>query len=219
MTSLSRNAPLVTASLIALSIALAAAAGCCDPPPLVHPSDQAIGRTADEQDRAAVEIRVVCVGEQVSIGVGSGVQVSDTGVLTASHVVLCPGEASVIVKIDGGFMPAIVRAVDYEADIALLYLLMPVPSTRVALGHRPLVGERVCLVTAMPSRARGCGRVDSLEALPGDVRHDVLTEAGNSGSGVYDASGRLVGVVTHRAQKTVGGLFSSLEDRAWMVRR
>ena len=207
------------------ALLLAAAMGNCGcrtgTPAVAAPDPVALGRTPDEQAKAAVEIRMVCVGMgTVRIGLGSGVQVSADGVITAAHVIECAGESSIVVKAAGSWNLALIRLVDFEADVAALQLLLEVPSTRATLGHRPQVGDGVCLVVVVPKPARRCGTVNTLEEGDSD-RHDVFTEAGNSGSGVYDSTGRLVGIVTRRQplEKGPGGLFMTLEDRPWMVRR
>ena len=86
------------------------------------------------------------------------------------------------------------------------------------VGERPAIGAEVCLVPVVPARGPQCGKVDSFDSIPGDVFHQATTKPGNSGSGVYDADGRLVGIVTHyRRPPAQGGAFSSLADRRWLL--
>lgn len=74
----------------------------------------------------------------------------------------------------------------------------------IPIGNSPQVGDTVCSVTGFPLRERKCGVVGT--ALPTHARYEWMTppgyfitsgggKPGNSGSGVVDAAGRLVGVL------------------------
>lgn len=215
-------------ALLSLTALALAGPGCCtsESPPVAPVAGD--GRSPAAQARAAAEVHHACVSEdgRVSLGFGSGVLVDETLVLTAGHVVKCDAkESAIIVKFPEpvGDRAARVSVVDHDGDIAVLTLEEAVKLAPAKVGRRPRVDQRICLVTGIPSRERRCGDVQRWEEPPGDTRHDAVTEPGNSGSGVYDGAGRLVGIVTHyvtcRNGQICGGLFTALEGRPWAVAR
>lgn len=198
--------------------------GCCR---TVRPAVPRGGdaRTPAEQDAAAAEVHAVCVtpDSKIRINLGSAVLISETTALTAAHVIQCDGVPAVVLKFSGGERKASVTLVDVRGDIARLTLTEPLTSPGPArFGPTPPVDARVCLATAIPSRGRSCGEIGSYDDPPGDANHDAITEPGNSGSGVYDASGRLVGIVTHFRKcsngQYCGGAYTTLAGRVWAVR-
>lgn len=216
------------AALYAASLTLLVllAPGCCGTGlrPAMPSSGEA--RTPVEQDIAAVIVVGACLTPEgrVTSSFGSGVLISDHAALTAAHVVTCPAEAAtgVIVKFPGSEQHARVLVLDLEGDVARLDLEKPVAVAPARIGPRPELDDRVCVVASVPERGRRCGSVELLREPPGDVKHNAITMPGNSGSGVYDASGRLVGIVTHYAKlpngQFYGGAFTSLEGRPWVLR-
>lgn len=135
-----------------------------------------------------------------SMGFGTGVVIGDDYILTARHVVKnCIKDGGLILvtafgtEFDG---IAMVVAEDKDADIARLY----VPGIRgpyVEIGPRPIAGDIVCFTPAFPNRHRVCGEVFSEAGDVGDeIRFSGIPQPGNSGSGLYDRRGRLVGIVT-----------------------
>lgn len=214
----SRSPGLLFASLTAFGLAVASVAGCCDAPAPVYPRSTEVGRSLAEQSAATADITVACLSPEVQIKGGSGVLVNPKKVITASHVVRCAGPTGIYLEFPGGAeSQAIVSAIDFEGDIAVLILKTSVQlGPNAIIGPRPADRDRVCMVTGAPRRNLKCGLVTGFEEPPGDVRHNILTEPGNSGSGVYDGDGRLVGIVTHYTPS--GGLFTALEGRPWSAR-
>lgn len=101
--------------------------------------------------------------------------------------------------------------------------LLRVPNTnylrpRAITAPPPEVGQWVCLVPAVPRPDRRCGR---RVHDPERIRHTAITQPGNSGSGVYDDRGRLIGIVTHLTKCTngqiCGGIATSLHSRLWLL--
>jgi S1-C subfamily serine protease len=192
---------------MAIVVTLSLLAMCCAARPNV--------RTIEEEHAASVRIVAVCAN---GMGYGSGVILTPHTVLTAHHVVdgdgcvfiaYVPGDA------DTGYLMA-VNHVFKDRDVAELFTVSPLPYTPIEFGPTPQPGETACVVSAFPGWLRRCGDVQYFrDAPPGDVAIDVVVEPGNSGSGVYDARGRLVGITTHlrscRNGQWCGGKFSSLE--------
>lgn len=155
-------------------------------------------RTVVEEYDSSVEVSVFCLeGEKQ----GSGVLFGADQALTAAHVVRCATSELplliVLVKRDGTQTIATVAELDAGADLARLDAL-GLESAQIRVGPVPIAGQDVCIVSAVPRRMRRCGEVQlGVQTAPGDYLHDAVTEPGNSGSGVYDRAGRLVGIVTH----------------------
>lgn len=183
-----------------------------------------VSRTVAEQQRAAVRVNRVCVTpEGVSLSMGSGVLIDRRYVLTANHVVECQGAAAITVSLRDGFtMKAVVDRMSAIDDIARLDLRVEIDATPTVIGPRPRLGEQVCVASAVPYRAWRCGLVEDLDDAPGDIDHTGIVEPGNSGSGVYDDRGRLVGITTHFRTcmngQICGGSATSLGSRRWIAR-
>jgi S1-C subfamily serine protease len=219
----------VVAALVIATCSCARPAPARPQPPIRAPS------TIGEQLSRSVSIEVACFGgdvmSQVTVSghAGTGVIVDQGHVMTAHHVAACEdGDAPMIHVVDlaGARRRAWLDREDPEHDLARLRVDVPFFGVRPALvGPRPGLGEQICAATAWPVRIRPCGMVVGLVArqLPGntgrefvsiDVEHTALTIAGNSGSGVWDAAGRLVCIVTHSRGSALGGHCSSLAGRA-----
>jgi S1-C subfamily serine protease len=168
-----------------------------------------------ERERAAVRVDMACSVAGIpgwedephyddwTIGhIGSGVVLDERHVLTAAHVVRCPTIPGVMLTtFDGRHIQAVVTHEDQAADVAVLELatadrlhldVAPPARARVAIG------DAVCAETSDPARQTYCGVV---EYVGDDVARAAFTAIrGNSGAPVYDAQGRLVGLVTKAAK-------------------
>ena len=155
-------------------------------------------RRPSAQNAAAVPIHVMCAdGGAVSSWAGSGTAVGPDRVLTAWHVADC--DAGAVIVMGPGDTPAIaqVRVSLPALDVALLEVIdgsKPWDGWKFPAIGDVESGDQLCLAVALPSPARRCGHVDRVSAY--EIRHDVFTEPGNSGSGAYNAAGELVGVVS-----------------------
>jgi len=173
-------------------------------------------RTVAQQLDSAVAIFVSC--ESGRFGFGSGVIVGPNKVMTAAHVVKCPGRY--LVMVDGLESETIYEGKkaysDSRTDLALLETVERLPYTPVSI-HTVSPGKRVCTVPMAPRADRRCGESSLRSRLPGNLRHDIITEPGNSGSGVYDMGGHLVGIVTHyttcKNGQLCGGAMTTLSGR------
>lgn len=164
------------------------------------------GRTAYQMHYSTVTLRVTCPG---GLGAGSGVVVARDRVLTAAHVVRCrpvPGlnltHDPIKVEVSGegdDWVPARVVRYDETPDLAVVEADVGKYHTDVVYGPRPNMGDQACASTgAFPGHAIKCGVVQPSSkpaGTIGDIGIYTTIEYGNSGSGVYDYHGRLVGIV------------------------
>lgn len=160
------------------------------------------GRTPEQQLDAAVRIERECP----AAAIGSGVTVAAGRVITARHVIACPyprvGAVAYVVDSAGMRYPASLLWQDAARDLA--ELAVDVPAARpAAYAHPPDPGSIVCRVSAAPQLERVCGTVVGRAPYPTtvnpgtrDIQHDIATAPGNSGSGLYDDAGHLVGIIT-----------------------
>jgi S1-C subfamily serine protease len=181
-------------------------------------------RSIAQTHESTVAIRATCPvmrGDQVVIqrwSLGSGVVVSPTQVLTAYHVVDEPLCDYSIMYANGTEVDMEIEKVWAANDVARLRTVSGMlPATFLPMSYTevPAPGSRVCVVAAIPTWGRRCGDVGYYRSRPpGDIAHTGIVEPGNSGSGVYDTQGLLVGITTHLMRCTngqiCGGRFSSL---------
>jgi S1-C subfamily serine protease len=182
-------------------------------PPGLPPAAQLAG---------AVTVQAFCADGG---GTGSGVIVGPRHVLTAWHVarMACPTTYEAEIHTPAGeTRRARLVGADRDADLALLELDRPVAFSVPTVGPPPAIDDRVCMQANYPYAIRRCGLVGryhtdaELRAASkkdpryppdaGDMSHDVTTEPGNSGAGVYDRQGRLVGIVTYYRRCSSGQL-------------
>lgn len=217
--------------LPALVITLASACTACimsSTPAAAGPKHPAHDLAMAEFERL-VNIEVICA-DGTAQG-GSGVRVGGTAVLTAAHVIICEDSAPTMIlaqtldangAADGHYI-ATLEGMDI-ADIARLdvILLPEMPPVAIAAAR---VGERACAVFSLPEPGRRCG-----EVWPGGntgaagLHVDFVAEHGNSGSGVWDESGHLIGLLdtlrmcsgTNTAQVCTAGV-TPLSGRRWIA--
>lgn len=201
--------------LAAIAWILAAGSGCFT---AAHPR-----RNIDAQYNAAVSIDRVCITKDgFMLSGGSGVIVDAKHVITAGHVATEKGVCSfTATSFDGKKRVMWAKKVMPAVDLAVLEIgvgVSPFVTTPVDIGSYPSVGERVCALHAWPSWGRKCGEVQPYSTTPqADLVFFAVIDHGNSGSGVYDSRGRLVGIVTRLTEcsngQYCGGTASTLEGR------
>jgi hypothetical protein len=186
-------------------------------------------RSPIEQHNAVVMIRTTCPDGNTHRG--SGVLVSEDRVLTANHVAQCdmlpgfglfadPVKLEVFLS-DDVSSAATVELVVPKADMARLKLEKAVPEffSDIEIGPPPVVGDRVCEVSAVPRMLYRCG--EAQVARSGRIAFGFMTEFGNSGSGIYNSDGQLVGIVTNLVRCQDGfpcaGYGSTLIGYSWLV--
>jgi S1-C subfamily serine protease len=170
---------------------------------------------SEYQRRATVAISVACVDAEgeVSAWRGSGVIVGTHTIITAHHVVDCAGiYIATVETLAGELLNATVVDFDADSDVANIVTDGPLPEFRFHLGALPEIGEIVCSESAIPTRARKCGEVvhSSSEQSAMDIRFMANVVGGNSGSGLYNDRGHLIGVVTRRNLDSTMGAAGSL---------
>lgn len=187
------------------------------------PSADTTARTPAWQVAESATLTVLCADG--SVKAGSGVLIGPDRLLTAAHVVACDGTDPmlILVELHGASTMAGVEVMSTGADIARLQTIDKLESHAVLIGPRPAIGEMVCVAAGAPlGRTRRCGPVERFDAdASGDIVHAVVTEPGNSGAGVYDADGRLVGILSHYRTcvngQFCGGKATSVAGRAWVT--
>lgn len=190
--------------------------GGCAPPNVLEIPDIGV----EDQRGRAVQIGVRCGLTNPKDYTGTGVIMDNQHVMTAYHVIDCDGPYIVGVKVKGSWKRAWTSRIAPEVDLAVLRLDEPLEDApAVNFTRPPGVGGRVCIATASPYPTRRCGQVESLD--DGRVRHSIVVEPGNSGSGMYDRRGRLVGIVTHlrtcAGLQICGGVSTELWVNKWIV--
>lgn len=190
-------------------------------------------RPLETRGPATVEISVWCLYRTDTAGIilpaaGSGVVLGGRKVLTSNHVVACKGAADIQVLFqDGRRVRAVLERAWPERDIAKLVLEQDSGLPDVGIVS-PRIDNEVCASSALPEREQKCGSVQVTLAKPicqkstrnPDIEwcYDFVANLplipGNSGSGVYNTKGELVGI-GNGGQSVVGmplpfGYISSL---------
>jgi len=168
---------------------------------------------------AAVQITVHCVGPNGEVAwYGSGVIISETSLLTAGHVAeqedpsdVCSFAVETATGATYLVYPMTVLASD-AVDLARMEIIsftQKFYAPPVRFGAVPQMGDEVCTSVGYPRREQRCGLVMHPDDPPGDIRMDLTVEPGNSGSGLYDMSGYLVGIVVHTYPNRGNGQYVS----------
>ncbi len=163
--------------------------------------------TSFAQIDATVKIRTWCIDDtqlpaiKLSAAGGSGVAIDGHRVLTAQHVIDCDeGWSAITVEMPDGrrFGANVARKYGTDVDIAELRVEEDLGVPLAAIARRdPNLGDEVCISTAVPERTWQCGKVTKYGDPPGNMRHTIPVQRGNSGSGLYNSAGQLVGIITH----------------------
>jgi hypothetical protein len=239
---------LVSALYLLAALVLIQAGGCLQAPPInTGPVQTTIKgqRTEQQQDIYTVQLTALCMmddeddGPGVEMHMGTGVVLDSTHVLTAGHIVDCNTGTVVFAQtIWGSTAWMSVEKLDTRSDLGRLVALNGKKlslgfyrAERASIGPTPVAGEDVCFTSAVPTRDRHCSTVSHVDHVPrlkpDGEDHDwwnsdvVITGKvvhGNSGSGVYDAAGNLVGIITELIPgEPTGGRFTSLQQHSDMT--
>lgn len=173
--------------LLAAIIALLAACGSA-------PKPAAVAASADTEVLGVGDLAILSSCESS----GGAVALDGRHLLTAAHVVVSCTDGPVMVRSgDGSVRLARVELVDVIRDAARLEL---VPGStdldarlEVVAAH---VGQPVCIRSGLHEERR-CGTIDRIATGRGGVHSSTATIRGDSGSGLYDEAGRLVGIVVN----------------------
>ena len=154
-----------------------------------------------EPSPAGILVEVECPSG--SVWRGSAVALSPRLVTTAAHVIPCGRAAMVLLTLgDGRKVPAYVSATLEREDLAVLLPTVDVTEHRLRLAA-PRPDAPVCFVAAALARGIHCGRFVRVYA-GGVIVHSATTAHGNSGAGLFDSSGALVGIVTAKYDRGGG---------------
>lgn len=151
---------------------------------------------------------------------GSGVIISKRRVLTAAHLVNVCQDADFSILTPQGLYPVVPIKVDTPNDLAILANVGPKEfnAPKVKFGPKPSRMSRIYVITGAPWEDVRDGILNHYSLKDGPrIKHSIVIERGNSGSGVYDWMGRLIGICTHATfcgnGQYCGGRASSLWDK------
>lgn len=146
-------------------------------------------------------------------GYGSVVLLDRDTAITARHVVApgrCPDNKVIyeVVLPSGARYMVVVAKMLPKYDLARLEAVLewPDPGPAPRFAAAPTEGQ-VCQASGFPNHWWTCGGVQEADdTIAGaELRFSSPVFPGNSGSGLYDASGRLVGIVTRQVQCAATG--------------
>jgi serine protease DegS/serine protease DegQ len=154
---------------------------------------------------------------QRQMGLGSGVIVSEDGVvLTNNHVVEAADEIEVSLN-DGGKYPATLIGSDPESDLAVLRIKAPTKLPAASFGDNDLlrIGDVVLAIgnpfdvgqTVTMGIVSALGRSQlGINTFENFIQTDAAINPGNSGGALIDANGNLVGINTAIYSRSGGSL-------------
>lgn len=161
------------------------------------PHVEPVHKTPAAAEQAYASVQMSCGSDIQPDKWASGVVISQKYILTAAHVVRCAGIPSIRVKLaNGKELTAVVERDDqmFGAGMDLARLeIWGLETTGYA--EPPVLGMQSMGAMAATATKRGL-------AFGRFTMHDVAdmpTELGDSGSGVYNEDGELVGIVTNRS--------------------
>lgn len=178
---------------------LAVAWSCACVPLVTHPGYNSVVDWGEYN--SSVRIAVLCPDQ--STWAGTAVAVTSRHLLTAKHSIWCDGNGpiAVLARVRGG--EAIQVQTEYvspDTDVARLAVMGDAQpfQVRAFIRRRPVsIGEHVCTVGGdlfQNYGVRKCG--DVAEVFSDFVALSIHVVPGNSGGGVYDRDGNVVGIVS-----------------------
>ncbi len=148
-------------------------------------------------------VTIEVVGEYGETWLGSGVIVHEHGlILTAKHVIEYTDEITVILE-DGREYQGVDKIVDPNNDVGIVQIALLEDLPVITLGSDIQIGEDIFIVGS-PFELRNSVAVGIVSAKGRDIamfgedgilQLDIAGNPGNSGSGVFNMSGKIVGIL------------------------
>ena len=138
-------------------------------------------------------------GSGNKVATGSGVAIGPEILITNCHVAKAGSKLKV--KISGGLFDSSITVADEEHDLCQLYVQgMAAPGVAIGSSGAVQTGQRVIALGAPYGLelTMSDGLVSSLRPIEGGtvIQTNAAVSPGSSGGGLFDASGRLVGIIT-----------------------
>jgi len=194
----SADQPTASAAPEPAATAAPAAPAVADPPVAASPAEHIFAKVSASVARVNVQD-----ASGRAVGFGSGVVIDRGTVLTNCHVAL--RGTAVAAKLGNDVYPATVQVADEELDLCTLSVPgLDAPAVPVGSVKSLRTGQRVFAIGAPQGLELTIseGIVSSLREVPGGtvIQTTAAISAGSSGGGLFDVSGKLVGIptFTHR---------------------
>lgn len=147
---------------------------------------------------SVARIQVMDAADRV-VGIGSGVVIADSVVLTNCHV--AARGAKLTVRVNNAVMPATIQLADEALDLCRLSVSgLKAPAVAIGTVSSLRTGQRVYAVGAPAGLELTIsdGIVSALRKIDEGtlIQTTAPISPGSSGGGLFDASGRLVGIMT-----------------------
>ena len=163
---------------------------------------------------AAVENSVVAIGYTQDCGNGSGVIISEDGFIVTNNHVVSDYETIYVSLTDGTVYEAHLWATDEQSDLAVIKITTDKELTVAAFGDssKALKGEEVIVIGNPTGDLKGSissgiishnDRTLSIEGYIMDlIQTDASVNPGNSGGGLFNTYGELIGIVNAKIVAT-----------------
>ena len=180
-----------------------------------------LGATASHaaQEEARLSVIKVVALRQSSIVYGSGIVVAPGKLITNCHVVRNASEIKLISQ--GRISYGRLAAQDVERDLCIVAAPdLDVPTVRFGSAQELVLGQPV-FAAGYPGGEQftfSAGRVKGLHEAYGSrvIQTSAYFEPGASGGGLFDAEGRLLGILTFKAAS--GGDFHFVSPIEWVLK-
>ena len=181
-----------------------------------------LGATAShaaEEEEARLSVIKVVALRQSSIVYGSGIVVAPGKLITNCHVVRNASEIKLISQ--GRISYGRLAAQDVERDLCIVAAPdLDVPTVRFGSAQELVLGQSV-FAAGYPGGGQftfSAGRVKGLHEAYGSrvIQTSAYFEPGASGGGLFDAEGRLLGILTFKAAS--GGDFHFVLPIEWVLK-
>ena len=166
------------------------------------------------QTVAKVENSVVAIGYNEACGNGSGVIISEDGYIVTNHHVISGGDTIFVELSNGSVYPATVWASDAQSDIGIIKIEAQQTLIPATFGDssKILKGEDVIVIGNPTGDFKGSvssgiishnNRTVNIEGyIMNVIQTDASVNPGNSGGGLFNLYGELIGIVNAKMVAT-----------------